>query len=83
MLTENRSLLLSADEAQTMPEPDLRRAFCMIVKELTAIWGYWAGPANDVSVIAERRDPETLSTHEMRRIAAENQYWFNVPELRG
>jgi hypothetical protein len=82
MLNESQFLLLSADEAHRLPDQDLRRAFCTIVKELTAVWGYWAGPANDVSVIAEQRDPETLSTSEMRQIVAENQYWFNVPELR-
>ena len=82
MLIDNRCLVLSARDARDLPDPELRQTFCTIVKELTAVWGHWAGPANDIDIIAQRRDPTTLSTAEMRRIAADNQYWFSVPELR-
>jgi hypothetical protein len=82
MLNETEFVVLSADDADRLPDQELRRSFCTIIKELTAVWGSWTGPANDISVIAEHRDPDSVPTEEMRRIVAENQYWFNVPEIR-
>ncbi len=82
MLNECDFVVLSADDAEKLPDQELRRSFYTIVRELTTVWGYWSGPANDMNFIAERRNPETLSTEEIRQIVADNQYWFNVPEIR-
>ena len=74
--------ILTAEEALSLPDAELRRAFIAVCNELVGDWGLLAGPVEEMPWLREREAFASLSTEDMRRIAVEQQYWFYPKESR-
>ncbi len=85
MILDGEFLVITPEEARTLPDHELREAFVAIVNELYADFGAHGSLGDALPFLREGPlDFDTISTERMRRIALEQQYWFNpLPDAKG
>ena len=85
MIVDGEFLVLTPEEARTLPDHELREAFVAIVIELHGDFGVHGSLGDALPFLREEPlDFDTIPAERMRRIALEQQYWFNPqPEAKG